>query len=251
MFQLQSDIGIFCGVFFHLFGNGIPHGSLVFSFFTDQGFNGNRSIIQVVFGQSIHIVALIGFDEVMGNHRVEKRPFHLNIVPTQYRDVVFKVLSNFFDGFIIEKWFKQPKQLLTFVIVVGQVYVPGMGRLYCKRHSHQLGGVGINGGGFGVETYRRILQQLLNQRLYLAFARNAKVFVRRFGQSFFIGVLKGVELISLELTEKIHRCSNFVFPCNILAGGAAGIVKHSFGEGSKFQLIKNNFQLLHIRCRNL
>ncbi len=102
-FKLEGYIGIFYGVFGLFVEVHLPHRALVFSLFTDQFGDGLRAVIQVGFGQHIHIMAHIGIDEIMRNHGVVDRALYLYTVFKQYLDVVFKVMANFFDLIIFKK----------------------------------------------------------------------------------------------------------------------------------------------------
>ena len=81
--QAPGHVGVFGGVLGHFGGGQVAHALLVFAFGSDEGIDRNRRVAQVVFSQRVHAVALVGLQEVVGEHGVAKGSDQLDTVVGQ------------------------------------------------------------------------------------------------------------------------------------------------------------------------
>ena len=87
----------------------------------------------------IHVVPLIGVDEVVRKHGVEQFAADVDAMPFQYADVVFEVLSDFADVGVFEKGNEFFERL--------------QGLLAVGRKADKPGFVGLDAEGYA-ESYR-------------------------------------------------------------------------------------------------
>ncbi|MPM52367.1 hypothetical protein SDC9_99126 [bioreactor metagenome] len=90
-------------------------------------------VFQVGFCHVIHPVPEFGIEEIMRNHRIEEFSFYANAVMAKGEDIVFEVLSNFFDPVIFEKRPENIYLLLRFFPVFGNGHVKRFALSVCKR----------------------------------------------------------------------------------------------------------------------
>ena len=101
LIELQCDVGILGGIFLDQFHRHLAH-RLLLTAFANQFLDGNGDVVKVDLGEVVHVVALLGFDEVMRQHGVKELSSHANAVLRQHRDVVFQVLPNLKDAFVFK-----------------------------------------------------------------------------------------------------------------------------------------------------
>ena len=70
--QAPGNVGVFGSVLGHFGGGQVAHALLVLAFGSEEGIDRNRRVAQVVLGQRIHAMALVGLNEVVGEHGVAK-----------------------------------------------------------------------------------------------------------------------------------------------------------------------------------
>ncbi len=61
----------------------------------------------------------------MGDHRVKQLSFHVDVVVPEYQYIIFEVLANLVDRFILEKRLEDIHLPLCLLIVGRDRYIPG------------------------------------------------------------------------------------------------------------------------------
>ncbi|MNE36416.1 hypothetical protein D3C80_1302260 [compost metagenome] len=158
LFQLEGNIGIFTSIVADCFRLQITHISLALSFFTDKCFNADRSIIQIVFRQEVHSLFCFRLNEVMSDHRIEQRSVELNSVTMQNLYVVFHIVSNLFDAFVLKERFEFIYNCLSVFLVFRNSNIVCFALFERERHSDQISMQGINARRFGIKTNRCFFQ---------------------------------------------------------------------------------------------
>ena len=149
--QAPGHVGVFGGVLGHFGGGHVAHALLVFAFGSDEGIDRNRRVAQVVLSQCVHAVALVGLQEVVGEHGVAKGSDQLDAVVGQDLQVKLQVVAN-------------PGGVGTFEVRTKE-FQPCLGRIALSRKRHVVGRMGfprerkpdhfslegVKSGGFGVK----------------------------------------------------------------------------------------------------
>ena len=151
VFELQGDVGIFGGVGAHRFGGDLSHGELVFPFRAYQFVDVNGFVVEVYFGEVVHVVPLFGLQQVMGDHRVEKFPAGAYAVIAQHDVIVFDVLSDFQTCRILQGAFEYFNNLLGVLSFGRHGYVICFVFFHGERHSDQFDVHRLDSGRFRVE----------------------------------------------------------------------------------------------------
>ena len=129
--KAPGDVGVFGSVLGHFGGGQVAHALLVFSFGSDEGIDGNRCVAQVVLGQGIHAVALVGLDEVVGEHGVAKGSDQVDAVVGQDLQVELQVVAD-------------PGGVAAFEVRTKE-FQPGLCLAALGRKRHVVGRVGLPG----------------------------------------------------------------------------------------------------------
>lgn len=80
VFQLQGNVSVFAGVTIDFFGCEIAHTFLVLPARAYQFVDVDGLIVQVDFGQVVHVMSQLGLKHVVGKHGVEQRALHFDSV---------------------------------------------------------------------------------------------------------------------------------------------------------------------------
>ena len=107
--QAQGDVSILAGIFINLCGREVGHVFLLASLGADEFLNVDGLVVQVDFGQVVHVVAQLGLQHVVGQHRVEHRAGQTDAVSGQHVEVVLDVLADFQNFGVLVGWFKNLK----------------------------------------------------------------------------------------------------------------------------------------------
>ena len=148
--QAEGDVGILTGVAEDLFGRKVTHGLLPFAARADQLVDVDGLVMQVDFGQVVHVVSQFRLQDIMGQHGVEQRAAHFGSIVHQDNHVILDVLSHlhrllvFIDG---AKLFHQAACLLA---VGRRGDVVGVFFGIAETHSYQLGLHRFGAGGLRV-----------------------------------------------------------------------------------------------------
>ena len=156
--KLQCNIGVLGGIFLDQAHRHVAHGFL-HSSFADQILDGDSEVVKVDLREIVHVVALLGFEEVMCQHGVEHFALHADAVLHQHGDVVFQVLPDFEDAFVLKQGSQQFQFLLTFFLFGRHGKIPSFVRLDGEGEAHQFRRIHVNVGGFGVEDELFFLRQ--------------------------------------------------------------------------------------------
>jgi len=83
------------------------HRNLFAFLFANQRADGNRLIAQVRARQPVESVALIGVEQVVGDHGVEQLAFHFDARLAQHGDVELQIVPGLFNGFVFKNGFER------------------------------------------------------------------------------------------------------------------------------------------------
>ena len=78
--QFQGNVGIFAGVAVDFGGSEVAHVLLSLAPRADELVDVDGAVVQVDFGQVVHVVPQLGLEYVVGEHRVEERTLHADAV---------------------------------------------------------------------------------------------------------------------------------------------------------------------------
>ena len=90
--QFQCNVRIFAGITVHIFRRKVAHILLVFASCPDKFVDVDSAVVQVDFGQVVHVVAKLRLQYIMGKHGIEKFPLYLHSVILQDNHVVLDIL---------------------------------------------------------------------------------------------------------------------------------------------------------------
>ena len=92
--QLEGDVGVFAGVAVDFGGGEVAHALLSLAPRADELVDVDGAVVQVDFGQVVHVVPQLGLEHVVGEHGVEERTLHADAVVLQDNHVVLDVLPH-------------------------------------------------------------------------------------------------------------------------------------------------------------
>ncbi|MNE06127.1 hypothetical protein D3C80_987080 [compost metagenome] len=173
--QTQGDVRVFRGIGAGLFQGDLVEGQLLGTFAGDVG-KADGSVVQVLERQAVHVMTGGGGVEHVGlEHGVVGHALHLDTVGNVATDgavgedvhVVLGVLRHLDLGRVLQQRLERQQHAVA-VELLGHAHV-GMGQRHIsafmgldrERHADQLRLLGIEPGGFGVESEQWRLAQLL------------------------------------------------------------------------------------------
>ena len=92
--QLEGDVGVLAGVAVDFGGGEVAHAFLSLVPRADELVDVDGAVVQVDFGQVVHVVPQLGLEYVVGEHRVEEWTLHADAVVLQNNHVVLDVLTH-------------------------------------------------------------------------------------------------------------------------------------------------------------
>ena len=95
VFELQCYVCIFAGIAVDILRVEIAHVFLVLPFRTYQFVDVDGLIVKIDFCQIVHSMTKFRLKNVMGDHRIKERTFHLHSVIFKNDHVVLDILSDF------------------------------------------------------------------------------------------------------------------------------------------------------------
>ena len=148
--EAQGDIGIFAGVVADFARSEVAH---VFLLATgaDEFLNVDGAVVEIGLGEVIHVVALLGFHDIVRQHGVEELAFHLDAVVGEDGEVVFQVLSDLDLPFVLKEGAEGIDKFLSFCLIFRNGDVPRASALNSEAHPHHFGAHCVNSGRFGVK----------------------------------------------------------------------------------------------------
>ena len=152
---MQGDVGIFGGIGVYLLDGDLSHGELLFPLRADELFDFHRFVTQIDAGQIVHVVVLLGLQQVVGHHGVEEVALDLYPVVVQHDVVVFDILPDLERGRVFESRFEDAYRFACLLLVVGHGHVIGLVFFEGKGESHQFDVHGVDAGRLGVEGESR------------------------------------------------------------------------------------------------
>ena len=161
IFELKGDIGIFNGVFGLFVDRYIAHRPLIGTFFSDQFGNGLWFVTQISLSQDIHIMTHIGIDQIVRNHGVKDGSMNRHTVLLQYLDIVFEIVSYFFDGWTMKKRREIGEFGFTGRAIFGERKVIARPFFPTKSNANEFGREFVKPCGFCIKANRFLLQQPL------------------------------------------------------------------------------------------
>jgi len=133
-----------------LFERHLVHGFLVLAFFADELGDGNGFVAEEGFREVIHVVALVGVDERVGDHGVEEFALDGNALLGEDCDVKFEVVADFEGGRVGKEVFEGVEEGV--VGIAGQGDVAGAFGFCAEGDAEQAAVERIEPGGLGVEA---------------------------------------------------------------------------------------------------
>ena len=127
--QAPGNVGVFGSVLGHFGGGQVAHALLVLAFGSEEGIDRNRRVAQVVLGQRIHAVSLVGLDEVVGEHGVAQGSDQFDAVVGQDLKVKLQVVA-------------YPGGVAAFEVRTKE-FQPGLCLAALGRKRHVVGRVGL------------------------------------------------------------------------------------------------------------
>ena len=100
--QLPRHVGVLRGVFADLLDGHLAHRALPLAARPDERLDGDGAITEVSLGEVIHVVAQLGVEQVVGDHRVEEWAVRTDAVFDQHHEVELDVLPHLTDGGVLE-----------------------------------------------------------------------------------------------------------------------------------------------------
>lgn len=141
----------------------------------DELFDVNGLVAEVYLGEVVHVVPLLGLQEVVCHHRVEKRSGGSHAVSSHHDVVVLDVLPYFLRRRIFQCFFKYIHNSLRCGFFRRDGYIIGLSLGDGERHTHQFGRHGLDAGGFGVERKFLTLFECIGQMSHIFFIVNKKI----------------------------------------------------------------------------
>ena len=147
---MKGDVGILGSVLIDFRWSEVAHGLLVFATWTDQFVDVDGFVVEIDFGQVVHVVSEFGMKDIMRNHRVEHFAFHLDAIVGEHHDVVLQILSDFQNRLVSIDFFEFFQDSECFLPLSRDRNVVCLIFLHGKAQSHQFGTHGIGGSGFRI-----------------------------------------------------------------------------------------------------
>ncbi len=116
LFELQRHVRIFGCILLYPFDVYQVHGQLLRAF-ADEGFDLDGPVLQIAFGQGVHVVARFGIEQIVEDHRVVFPAAHRDAQTAEHHVVEFDVLPDFGDRLVFEKRLYDRRQF-------GRVFFP-------------------------------------------------------------------------------------------------------------------------------
>ena len=134
--EAEGDVGILAGVAVDVGGREVGHGLLAPALVAQQFFDVDGAVVQVDFGQVVHVVAQLGLEDVVGQHGVEQRTPDLHAVVLQHNHVVLDVLPHLQGLRVFVEWTQGLHDAPGFRAVGGYGDVPRFARSRAEAHAH-------------------------------------------------------------------------------------------------------------------
>ena len=102
--QLEGDVGVLAGVAVDFGGGEVAHALLSLAPRADELVDVDGAVVQVDFGQVVHVMSKFGLEHVVGEHGIEKRTLHTDTVVLQDNHVVLDVLTYLHRFWVFVEW---------------------------------------------------------------------------------------------------------------------------------------------------
>ena len=253
-FQAEGDVGVLAGVAADVGGGQVAHGLLSLAARADELVDVDGAVVQVDFGQVVHVVPQLGLQDVVGQHRVEQGACHACAVVLQDDDVILDVLSHLQALFIFVEGAEEADAAQGFRAVGREGHVPGPAFGIAEAGADEFGLHRLGAGGLRVYREDFRCQQLLNQiadaflcvnQLVVHGARFYGVENRIFG---------GIRPVGRRNREQIALDGGLVIGCGkegarIHPGGrgGGGLPQDAVQQGAELQFGENLAQGFRVR----
>ena len=150
--ELPGDIGVFGGVFGDFGDRHVGHVDLAGLGVADELADGDGGVAEIDFGEIIHAVAHLRFEEAVGDHGVEELAADRHALPFEDAEIELEVVADFFDALGFEHGAELVENRL------GRGGLRGHGDIVAdvgrerERQPDQARRFGIEAGGLGVEA---------------------------------------------------------------------------------------------------
>ena len=149
LLELQRDVGILGCVLLDSLDVHEVHRQLLDAF-ADERFDLDRLVIEVFLRKGVHVMARLGIEQVVENHRVVHAAPDRDAQPSQHHQVELDVLPDLGDLFIPEQ---RPHDVGVFGgVLLPERHVPRLERLHGKRQADDAVVEDVETRGLGVEA---------------------------------------------------------------------------------------------------
>ncbi len=151
----EGDVGILTGVRPDVLDRHVAHRQRVLARPDEVG-DGLRAVVEVEARHVVELVAGLGVEEVVRDHRIEDRPAHIDAVPLHHDEVVLHVVADFEERLVFERSADRIERFLLGRAVGKRRRNVDRRLLFLReRHADELGHHRIDGGRLGVKTQMR------------------------------------------------------------------------------------------------
>ena len=180
LLELQRHIGILGGVLLDAFDVHKVHRQLLRAF-ADERFDLDGLVIEVFLRKGVHVVARLGIEQVVEDHRVVHAAPDRDAQPAQHHQVELDVLPDLGDLLILEQ---RPHDLrILGRILLQERHVPRFERFHGERQPDDAVVEDVETRGLGVETEFGVSADRGDHLAQLRGALHERVFVgRRLGR---------------------------------------------------------------------
>ena len=135
--QLPRYVRIFGRVLTNVLHGHFTHRALPLTARPDERLDGDGAIAEVGFGEVIHVVAQLGVEQVVGDHRVEEWAVDSDTVFDQHHEVELDVLPHFPDRGVLKWRGEGSDRGVRFLFVGWHGHIPRFVGTKGERHADQ------------------------------------------------------------------------------------------------------------------
>ena len=172
----ERDVGILRGVLLHALDVHQVHRQLLGTL-ADQRLDLDRPVVQVLFGQDVHVVARFGIQQVVEDHRIVEAAPDLNAQLPQHHQVELDVLADLGDAFVLEQ---RADDLRIFTCgLLPEGHVPRLEGLHGQRKAHDPVVEDVESRRLGIEAELLVTAHRGNHLPQMVGTLHERIFVGR------------------------------------------------------------------------